>query len=142
MPGKSKAQKQLKIGIVESWLRGVAKSEAACPMLECTGDAAQIRDAFLQKLSKQKGRVARADPKAQEREPRQSMQAATVDKLDDLADCLLQGVTWIQWERNRQAMSASLDRVSSAQETGATHNPSGEKRNSVTKSKRAKIKGA
>ena len=144
VPSKSKAQKQLKIGIVESWLRGDERSvginldKEAASVLECIGDAANIREAFLQKLSKQKGRGARADKSQQEQQPRQPMSAATVDKLDDLADCLLQGVTWVQWERNRQALSATLHRSSSA-ELGVPQSPSDEQRESAPKSRRARM---
>lgn len=88
----SKAQKQLKISIVESWLRSHA--------LQCDSEAAAIRDAFLDKLFKQKGSKSR---------PKSDAIAATVEKLDDLADCLLQGVTWVQWEANRNAVLPQLD---------------------------------
>jgi cruciform cutting endonuclease 1 len=147
LPSKLKAQKQLKIGIVESWLRGVARPDdvevdgAAASVLECTGGAAQIRDAFLQKLSKQKGRVAPTGKGQQKQKVLLPANAATVDKLDDLADCLLQGVTWVQWERNRQAMCASPDALSlpGIQET---QSPPDERKSSASKTRRGRIKRA
>ena len=145
VPSKAKAQKQLKIGIVESWLRGgirpvdVGMDGEVASVLECTGDAAHIRDAFLQKLSKQKGRGMRAGRSQQEQESGQVMSAATVDKLDDLADCLLQGVTWVQWERNRQALSATLDR-SPLTALEAPQEPSDKQQDSAPKPRRARIK--
>ena len=144
VPSKSKAQKHLKIGVVESWLRGVERcpgedlKKEAASMLECTGDAASVRDAFLRKLSKQKGRGIRARKSQQEQGPGPPVNA-TVDKLDDLADCLLQGVTWVQWARNRQAMSASLGWSSSA-ELGVLHSLSDEQQDGTPKPRRARSK--
>lgn len=103
---KTKAQKQLKINIVQDWLQENAQAQGN-PQLECHGHAEQVRVAFLEKLNRTKGR---ANGKSKDVESATSKVIdATVEKLDDLADCLLQGVTWVQWEANRHDVLEEVD---------------------------------
>lgn len=129
VPSKAKAQKALKISIVERWLR-LGSSDTSDPVigsackLKCTEDIIPVRDAFLDKLSKQKGRASGHSKDVHGRKSKNSDNTegmgkdtskatsavtAVVEKLDDLADCVLQGVTWVQWEANRYAVLESVD---------------------------------
>lgn len=118
---KTKAQKALKIDIVQSWLRPSPSTSQS--QLPCADNIIDIRNAFLDKLAKRKGRgVEERSGDATTRkkvttslssnvheEKFPSPVSAVVDKLDDLADCLLQGVTWVQWEANRYAVVDGVD---------------------------------
>lgn len=102
-PAKSKSAntKAAKIDLVACWLE-----DGGHFTLE--GRTAELGRAYLQK------RQGRKRVMAEEKEVRGSADAALVPaemgKLDDLADCLLQGMAWIKWEENRRGvLNGGLD---------------------------------
>ena len=76
---RRKIEKKDKVDIVRSWVSGTSDVE-----LQYDGDATRIAEAFWLNT-------------------RQSKEAMSLagGKLDDLADCLLQAVTWLKWQENR-----------------------------------------
>ena len=89
-PKTSKIEKKDKIAVVRSWLDG-DKSESgdSTVALELSDEAMVVADSFLSDVKRGRSR-------------KPSTQSS--GKLDDLADCLLQGAAWIRWEENRQSM--------------------------------------
>lgn len=108
--------KTAKIKLVAAWLE-------ARDRFELEGPAAQMARLYLERQRRGKksrsGRKARADadiPPETHAGARASPEP--INKLDDLADCLLQGMAWIRWEQNRTAILArgldALDEVGSS----------------------------
>ena len=56
--------------------------------LKPDGEASEIASTYLRKLTTPNTR-------------KKDLGIADVGKLDDLADCLLQGVTWMEWQKMR-----------------------------------------
>ena len=79
--------KGLKIDLVRSWL------EAGDFVMLGVGDVKDTARRYMEKWDRAPG--GRKGAKKGEK-PEDEM-----GKLDDLADCLLQGMAWIQWERNK-----------------------------------------
>lgn len=75
--------KRAKIEIVGGWLGSGHGGKIGIPE---AGVVRDLVDAYLGKVNKEGGRGGKR---------------VEVGKLDDLADCLLQGVTWLEWEAMR-----------------------------------------
>lgn len=81
--GGAKKGKKDKIDLVGRWL-------SAGDAVGFEGAAERMRQLYVEKWSgKGKRKVVDED---------------RLGKLDDLADCLLQGVAWVRWEQNRRAI--------------------------------------
>lgn len=81
-----KIEKKDKIAVVRSWLSGAAKGPGDSTVsLNLSDEATRVAESFLAETN---GRKKRSE--------------SSLGKLDDLADCLLQGAAWIRWEENRQ----------------------------------------
>lgn len=89
---KTKAQK---VELVERWLREGKRK------LELGASTKKMGQRYLEKRSGRRKPITK---------PRQVLgthgysEEAEIGKLDDLADCLLQGMAWIKWEENRRAL--------------------------------------
>ena len=90
--------KAAKIALVEDWLQ---KRQATDCLFKIEGKAEDLGLAYLRRRKL----VKRVTPKI--KEVNESGGASTeLGKLDDLADCLLQGMAWIRWEQNRSLIMA------------------------------------
>ena len=98
-PGsKSAKTKTAKIELVAKWLEEGAH-------FELKGGAVQLGKAYLRKKMK---KDSKSSVKQKKLSGSQALGVAqdSVGKLDDLADCLLQGLAWIKWEKNRRLIMA------------------------------------
>ncbi|KAJ5610406.1 hypothetical protein N7510_007125 [Penicillium lagena] len=71
---------------------------------EKQADVQSLAGAYLRKW---KGQTQK--PTKQESNDDQYEQPITLGKLDDLADCLLQGVTWLEWQDMRERIARGWD---------------------------------
>jgi cruciform cutting endonuclease 1 len=86
--------KGAKIDLVKSWLEGKEK------VILGTSDAESTAYGYLEKWHRLPGRTkSKGVVKSDE-----SGEFEAVGKLDDLADSLLQGLAWIQWEKNKRGV--------------------------------------
>ncbi|KAH8907054.1 ribonuclease H-like protein [Coniochaeta sp. PMI_546] len=90
----AKENKKLKINLVGSWLRDGRG-------VDFEGESEVMKRAFLRRwLPKEK--KSKADKEAAAEDEK------VIEKLDDVADCLLQGVAWLQWEENKRKLVKEL----------------------------------
>ena len=97
-PGsKSARTKTAKVELIADWLEEGAQ-------FELEGAAAQLGDAYLRKT--RRGSSSSLKQRKLLASKAQGVAMDPVGKLDDLADCLLQGMAWIKWEKNRRLIIA------------------------------------
>lgn len=98
-PGsKSAKTKTAKIDLVTRWLEDGGR-------FQLDGAAAQLGEAYLRKKTR-KGKSSSVKQKTLSEFKALPVAQDLVEKLDDLADCLLQGMAWIKWEENRRLIMA------------------------------------
>lgn len=95
----SKENKKLKIALVGRWLRDRRG-------VQFEGQSEGMKKAFLNRwLPKEK--KSKAD-KGAGLLAGEEKGGNGIEKLDDVADCLLQGVAWLRWERNKRKLVEEL----------------------------------
>lgn len=95
---KSAKTKTAKIHLVAEWLEDGGH-------FELRGAAARLGEAYLSKKTRKDCKSLVKQKKLSRSKPQTDAQDS-VEKLDDLADCLLQGMAWIKWENNRRLIMA------------------------------------
>lgn len=90
-------------GWVGDWSSEVVRTDGSVG-LEFEVGAAQTAQAFLASASGQRKARKKKGKDIVEGEGEESL-----GKLDDLADCLLQGVAWVKWEENRRRLAQIVD---------------------------------
>lgn len=90
--GKSARGKRLKIQVVRGWLEGG-------DVVELKGEAKAVGEGFLRKLEGKRGGGKKG------KGGKERGRDVEMGKLDDLADCLLQGMAWVRWEENRRLVA-------------------------------------
>ena len=95
---KSAKTKTAKIDLVTEWLEDGGR-------FELKGAAARLGEAYLRKQTRKN---TKSLVKQKTSSGSQTLLVAddSIGKLDDLADCLLQGMAWIKWEENRRWIMA------------------------------------
>ncbi len=97
-PGSKSAKTKIaKIKLVKEWLEDGGR-------FELRRATARLGEAYLKKMTVKNGKSS-VKQKLSGSEARHVAQDE-VGKLDDLADCLLQGMAWIKWEQNRRLIMA------------------------------------
>ena len=98
-PGsKSAKTKTAKIDLVTQWLESGGR-------FQLEGAAARLGEAYLRKKTR-KDNNSLVKQKVLPGSKAWTLAQDSVEKLDDLADCLLQGMAWIKWEENRRLIMA------------------------------------
>ena len=98
-PGsKSTKIKTAKVDLVTEWLKNGGH-------FQLQGAAAQLGEAYLRKRTSRDSKPSVKQKPSSVSKARAAAQGS-VEKLDDLADCLLQGMAWIRWEENRRLIMA------------------------------------
>ncbi|GLB03281.1 hypothetical protein AtubIFM57258_007858 [Aspergillus tubingensis] len=96
--------KKMKIGLVRGWLSsldsnhatavGVGDGDGGRRVMIGDDEVRKLANSFLEKCEG-KRRIKKVDGEDGE-------DSMDIGKLDDLADCLVQGVTWLEWQRMRE----------------------------------------
>ncbi|KAL4927165.1 uncharacterized protein BDV17DRAFT_267668 [Aspergillus undulatus] len=105
----SREGKKLKIDLVGSWLENDTFSLSA-------GDGTQEWvDGYMAKWKKSSTSKSRSKSKSKSKSTLESKKKETdsaapdITKIDDLADCLVQGITWLEWERTKGQVVRHVD---------------------------------
>lgn len=91
----SKEGKKAKIDVVGGWLSDAGETAGSGGDISTSlsvGDDIELQNTVNAYLAKWQGKREKSRDKALEKKKKD------IGKLDDLADCLLQGMTWLEWQ--------------------------------------------